>query len=204
MLDINAASSILQFISQNHTTIRELVVFVLHNSSFSQHPLVLDIIQHPHDLLSCISDTCHQPPLIDWAIELANRSHVKSIQELSGKENGWHFGALHASVAQIQDFRLEEMAQKMRSTAPALWNTIISLLCVNNKPLRHQLSRDALLQDPDSMNIDDDSEEDDESQFWVGLDSMDTGCTDSPSEHPSKMTVREAITNLVRILTPSL
>jgi hypothetical protein len=43
-------------------------------------------------------------PIVDWALNLADRRHSKSVQHLSRVQNGWHFSALHTSAEQIQEF----------------------------------------------------------------------------------------------------
>ncbi|KAJ7105154.1 hypothetical protein C8R44DRAFT_529514, partial [Mycena epipterygia] len=49
----------------------------------------------------------------------------------------WHFGAMHASATQLEDFQIEEMAAEMKSIAGDLWNLLHLLFIMmqsrNNK-----------------------------------------------------------------------
>ncbi|KAJ7928378.1 hypothetical protein B0H13DRAFT_1860573 [Mycena leptocephala] len=54
--------------------------------------------------------------------------------EISPTDNGWHFSAANTSAAQLQDFRIEDMATKMKTFAPELWDLLGLLLSANHQP----------------------------------------------------------------------
>jgi hypothetical protein len=111
--------------------------------------------------------------MTQWAHDLVNRSHTKSVQELSSIRNGWHFNALHTSVHQINDFRIEDMAQDIKLSAPHLWNTIYTLLSTELKPLQHQHSQDSV---DETIWAEDDKYE---AEFWKSI-----GDEDVPGDTP--------------------
>ncbi|KAJ7908542.1 hypothetical protein B0H13DRAFT_2233244 [Mycena leptocephala] len=60
------------------------------------------------------------------------RSHyAQLIRDLADKENGWHFSAANTSAKQLQDFRIEDMAMRMKALAPELWDLLGLLLSAN-------------------------------------------------------------------------
>ncbi|KZP32766.1 hypothetical protein FIBSPDRAFT_907052 [Athelia psychrophila] len=60
---------------------------------------------------------------------------------MSHKSNGWHFGALRASEAKLTDFRIEDMAKKMKAMAPELWAMLGLMLSANH--MRWEEDREA-------------------------------------------------------------
>jgi hypothetical protein len=170
MLNTQSAAAILHCFHLNNTTICEFIAFIIQEPMFEHHSLVLDVIQYPTEILSALADhsTMHQP-VLTWALNLVNTSHIKSIQNLANKSNGWHFTALHASVEQINDFFLEDMACQMQTIASGLWTTIIKFLSADLKQVKQRISQDSITESMD-LNHDDTDEEDDEAQFWVRLD----------------------------------
>jgi len=64
-------------------------------------------------------------------------------------ENVWHFGALQASVQKLQEFQIEDMAQKMEELALELWD-LLGLMLSANKQQTERLVKTR------SQDIDDD------------------------------------------------
>ncbi|KAJ7076755.1 hypothetical protein B0H15DRAFT_925103 [Mycena belliarum] len=64
------------------------------------------------------------------ALETASRTQLEAVLDiyLADKENGWHFSAANTSAAQLQEFRIEDMATKMKTLAPELWDLFGLLL----------------------------------------------------------------------------
>lgn len=54
--------------------------------------------------------------------------YAQAITELTKKEHGWHFNALRATPEQLRDYKVEDMAKKMQTVAPELWELIGMLL----------------------------------------------------------------------------
>ena len=160
MLERHKADYILQAFNNCGSTITDLLTTVSCDATVSDHPLVHDITNNALDIISALH---HHPlahhPITKWAHDLVNRSFVKSIRDLSSVDNGWHFSAVNASVRQINNFRIEDIAQRIHSTAPALWNTVYSLLVSSSTAASHhesQLDADGTAEDA----------EDSEAQLW--------------------------------------
>ncbi|KAH9929412.1 uncharacterized protein B0H18DRAFT_1209856, partial [Fomitopsis serialis] len=63
-----------------------------------------------------------------WAHQEMKAHYHRVARELTDKDNGWHLGAVHMKAEQVLDFRIEDMAARMRSLAPELWELIVFLL----------------------------------------------------------------------------
>ncbi|KAF8144248.1 hypothetical protein K438DRAFT_1488274, partial [Mycena galopus ATCC 62051] len=60
--------------------------------------------------------------------------YAESICNLAGKENGWRFSAANTSAKQLENFRIEDMATKMKKLAPGIWDLLGLLLSANSMP----------------------------------------------------------------------
>ncbi|KAL6297985.1 hypothetical protein BKA93DRAFT_813167 [Sparassis latifolia] len=65
---------------------------------------------------------------VDWTLQLARSCYSGAVQMLTRKEHGWHFSAANTKPEQIHDFRIEDMAEKMRTITPDLWEMVHFLL----------------------------------------------------------------------------
>ena len=143
--------------------------------------------------------------VVDWALRLADRCHSKSVPRLSRVQNGWHFSALHTSVEQIQEFRLEDFVVTVQAEEPGLWRTVTNLLAADNKLTRRRSSLNLVdnLADADAKDDDEDKE-----QFWVGLDTGDVGAGESDPDNPrasvlwSQLTKDQRHTKIISLVCP--
>jgi hypothetical protein len=85
--------------------------------------ILLAFYEHPQSSKSTLA----------WVNDLVKSRYVESVRELAKKENGWHFGALQASAKKPQEFRIEDMAQKMEDLAPELWDLLGLMLSTDER-----------------------------------------------------------------------
>jgi hypothetical protein len=76
-----------------------------------------------------------------WENDLLKSRYAESIWELAKKENVWHFGALRASAKKPQEFRIEDMAQKMEDLAPELWDLLGLMLSADKRQTGQKFER---------------------------------------------------------------
>ncbi|KAJ7801344.1 hypothetical protein B0H14DRAFT_2253698, partial [Mycena olivaceomarginata] len=77
------------------------LVSILRHSSFTEHPMVLDLLTHSDDILNALlKHPKSAQSTLSWANNIIKHKYAASIRELSQKKNGWHFDALHAKAAQ--------------------------------------------------------------------------------------------------------
>ncbi len=74
--------------------------------------------------------------IIDWAIEQACGRFRSEILHISRVESGLHFNASQACTADILNFDLEEIAQRLEVLAPCTWHMVQGLL--NSNPVACQ------------------------------------------------------------------
>ena len=143
MLNTQKVSAILQFMSDSGTTISEFLSYILEDQDFDNHPALQDIKDNIKAILSSLFD--HRTlryPVLQWALMVVNCDHARSIQNLTRTSEGWHFSASNASADQIQDFQLEDMAERMENTTPHLWKTVNGLLSADPKQVQRRSSQD--------------------------------------------------------------
>jgi hypothetical protein len=68
-----------------------------------------------------------------WAHGKIKTEYAQLIRDLADKDNGWHFSAANTSAKQLQDFRIEDMAARMKALAPELWDLLGLLLSANHQ-----------------------------------------------------------------------
>ncbi|KAH9917708.1 uncharacterized protein B0H18DRAFT_938256 [Fomitopsis serialis] len=72
------------------------------------------------------------------------RQYHRSVCELADKDNGWHLGVVHMKAQQVLDFRIEDMAARMRELAPELWELVSFVLSGNELWAQPQVENVAL------------------------------------------------------------
>jgi hypothetical protein len=122
---------VLMCLRDNAITASQFFLTLLTDPEYSLLPASLDLRSHSNEILSALDQT--PKPLeadveMSNAIETVQRRIRSEIEDLTLVEYGWHFAAIHATAAQLEDFQVKEMARKMRRMAPVLWNLLGSIL----------------------------------------------------------------------------
>ncbi|KAF8196219.1 hypothetical protein K438DRAFT_1586070, partial [Mycena galopus ATCC 62051] len=106
-----------------------VVVSILRHLDFSEHPAVDDLLAHSEDVLDAF---LHHPrtsqSTLKWARGVIKSKYAQFIRDLADIDNAWHFLAANTSAKQLQNFRIEDMAARMRDLAPDLWDMLGILL----------------------------------------------------------------------------
>jgi hypothetical protein len=100
---------------------------------------------------------------LEWASDMMKAQYAQSIQELTKTEHGWHFSALRASAKQLEDFRIEDMAEKMQQLAPELWDMLGVVLSADRRQIRTKTGFSDE-QEPDGDQVMGDEDETDNAQ----------------------------------------
>ncbi|KAF7969309.1 hypothetical protein HWV62_27741 [Athelia sp. TMB] len=126
--------SYLQKLEEWNITASQVVLTLLKDDDLREHALTEDLVSHTRDILSAFQNhPASSKSAMEWAGEVMRKTYAQSIREMSHKNNGWHFGALHTSAAQLRDFRIEDMAEKMKRMAPELWAMLGLMLAANGR-----------------------------------------------------------------------
>jgi hypothetical protein len=206
MLDRKITATILQCISENNATIYQFLVSILQDPQLQEHSIVLHFLDTAVDFLTGLSGhPVMQQPVQDWALAIVNRNHSRSLQSLTSKSHGWHFTALTASVQQIHEFKLEDMAKVIQTAAPGLWKTITSLLSADPKQVRRRKSNDHVSNA--AVDVPEENGEEDEADLWVGaegeLENPTDGRTSNNTTRQKMQEQQDAIIALAGVPLPS-
>jgi hypothetical protein len=105
-------------------TASQFLLALLNNHGFYNHP-ANDIPGQSEEILNAfLSHPNTSVSTFTWALDISTKKYTQSIRFLAQKSNGWHFNAYRASAKQLEDFRIEGMANNMRELAPELWDLL--------------------------------------------------------------------------------
>ncbi|KAG1849658.1 hypothetical protein DFJ58DRAFT_662285 [Suillus subalutaceus] len=66
--------------------------------------------------------------VLSWAIALVHTELCREVAELSLQQHGLHFRATSVTVEQLETLLIDQLAMKMKTVAPHLWNLMMALL----------------------------------------------------------------------------
>jgi len=143
-------------------SVSNYVITLLEHQMLEEHPCTVDLINNADKIIEAFSyHPRSRSSAFNWAAATMKKKYSESIKSLISNEE-WHFNASHASAKQLEDFRIEDMALKMKELAPDLWLMLDILLMGTRIPLPELLSTDhdgdhIMSATEDSENIDTDS-----------------------------------------------
>ena len=142
-MDIRSVSqrkNILAHLENGNIKLADLVVDVLMCAP-ANHPypsLLADLVNNCHTILNTLHthSRCNKKTLT-WGHTVMSKHYADMIGELAHDDSRWHFNATHAQPAQIQDFRLEDMAETIQCEYPLLWSLMFRLVtgCLDTEPI---------------------------------------------------------------------
>ena len=179
------------FACHSELTISDFILTLLGDSNLKTHPCTLMLVKNMSNIITALSRHSHSAgSAFAWANDIVKKKYIESIKELTRNED-WHFNASHASAQDLDDFHIEDMALKMKSLAPDLWNILGLLLSSDQRSRRqnNQLMEDSVAGDDGlweglpEIAMTDDGETVDENGAFIQLDPhkkavrRDTICT---------------------------
>ena len=109
-------------------TVSESVLALLDDPTLETHPCTLALVKDAGNIITALLQPLHcTSSVFTWANKIVKKRYINSIKELTCNED-WHFNASHASAVNLEDFHIEDMALKMKSLAPDLWDILGLLL----------------------------------------------------------------------------
>jgi hypothetical protein len=136
-----------------NVTASDFVLTLLERDSLQANTCTQSLLDNTERIIEAFSkNPVSAPSTYAWARKAIQKSTTQAIKILTANDD-WHFNAEHASAADLEDFKIEEMAARMKKLAPDLW-TLLQIL----------LSRDEIDVDGDQVMDDlSDADEFDES-----------------------------------------
>lgn len=131
-------------------TASDVVLALLKAPDLQEHPLSQDLVSRTEEVLSAFRSNPHSSQsTMEWANSAIKAKYAGSIRAMTDVRNGWHFGAATASAEQLQDFRIEEMAEKMQEMAPELWDMLGLMLSADARQTKKRTQSQAASRDAD-------------------------------------------------------
>jgi hypothetical protein len=161
----------LESLETHNVTISQLVLSLLQDPMLQNQVAVDNLVSHTTEILAALEvHPRTSKETLKWASNLMKAWYASSIRELTRKEHGWHFSALQASAKQLEDFQIEDMAEKMQTLAPELWDMLGEVLSADRKQSR---TRAGLSDEPDL----------DGDQLMYNVGNIDDALTGGHEEH---------------------
>ncbi|KAJ7696404.1 hypothetical protein B0H14DRAFT_2159062, partial [Mycena olivaceomarginata] len=109
-------------------TASDFVVTLLERDSLQNHPCTVSLIDNTTQIIDAFyKNTRSSKSTYAWARKEIQKKTKESIKVLTANDE-WHFNAQNASAADLEDFKIEQMAADMKELAPDLWNLLQILL----------------------------------------------------------------------------
>ncbi|KAH0834264.1 hypothetical protein J3R83DRAFT_11620 [Lanmaoa asiatica] len=107
----------------------DFIVVLLTHPAYKSHPTANHLVANAEMVFKALMGhpTAHNK-ILDQCFHIVEESYLQEIQDLASEDSGSHFGAASATIQQLEEFRVEEMARTMEIHAPRIWNMLESLL----------------------------------------------------------------------------
>jgi hypothetical protein len=108
--------------------------YIHHLTHSSEHTVTCQeaqksLIDHAVSICSNLANYLPtRPSVISWTIKTAKQLFRKDVSELTQEQHGLHFHASKASSSYLEGSFMEESEEKMKKSAPLLWDLVYSLL----------------------------------------------------------------------------
>ena len=181
--------AILQTLESYQFNLSELLLSLLQSPLHSDHPAHQHLSQDISKILSSLflHPRYHEQTRL-WVCKTSAELYAKRIGELSAKGNGWHFSAIHASPAQIQEFHIHDLAKDIHAQAPEIWDLLGAML-TTNATQHSDLKCSPVGGDIPHNN----AEDDDDMIYWNELaDTNEDEATEMESD-PDETTTKKAL-----------
>ena len=190
---------VIKSLETHNVTASNLVLLLLQDNRLQDLPCTQNLINQADEILQAFYEhPKSSKSALTWASDLMKSRYAASVRELANKENGWHFGALRASAQKLQEFRIENMAQKMEELAPELWD-LLGLMLSADKRQTERIAK-AKLRDADGDQVMGDAEEDERDD--VVVDDVNIEDASNPNysrNHRGAAERREALVTIVSL-----
>ncbi|KAH0831256.1 hypothetical protein J3R83DRAFT_13889 [Lanmaoa asiatica] len=158
----------------------DFIVVLLTHPAYKSHPTANHLVANAEMVFKALMGhpTAHNK-ILDQCFHIVEESYLQEIQDLASEDSGSHFGAASATIQQLEEFRVEEMARTMEIHAPRIWNMLESLL-----QAKQQRGKSSELKSAESLDQDrEDLWTHTADALWNEVDEVDLPETWSYMEH---------------------
>lgn len=120
-------------LDRERVTASHFVLTLLERDSLQDHPCTIDLLDNTTQIIDAFSKNPRSATsTYAWARKAIQKKTTESIKILTANDD-WHFNAEHAVAADLEDFKIEQMAAEMKALAPDLWSLLQLLLVRDSK-----------------------------------------------------------------------
>jgi hypothetical protein len=185
--------SILHAFESTGITPSAFLINLMTQTKYKNHTFINDLSSNATDLCSRLK-MVNGSAVTTWAVKVTRESYGSELQSLISESPEWRFSALHASARKVEEFKIDEMAGKIKVRAPMLWSLLGSLLSIHN----------IIAPEPDSQE----EEVSSDSELWEhfgdidieGMIEMIKDDDQGTARQRRKAAKKEAILTVVRLL----
>ncbi|ETW78198.1 hypothetical protein HETIRDRAFT_326030 [Heterobasidion irregulare TC 32-1] len=124
--------AVLAALAAQEINLADFLISLLGNPYYQDHPVLINLIARSGDLCTVFyKNRTSSGIIIQWALDTAKQYHSSEILALSDPEHGWHFGAVNATIEQLENFKIEQMAKDLERLSLETWNLLGAILWVS-------------------------------------------------------------------------
>ncbi|KAF8120000.1 hypothetical protein EV363DRAFT_1408618 [Boletus edulis] len=127
-------SPLLDALENGPINVAEFVVALLTNPAYEGHPVVADLGTHAEKIFGAfLQHSATHGKFIQQSFAVVEEAYLQEVRALASEDSGSHFGAATATVQQLEEFDVEEMAHTMETRAPRMWHMLESVLLTRHE-----------------------------------------------------------------------
>ncbi|KAG6884204.1 hypothetical protein C0992_006774 [Termitomyces sp. T32_za158] len=146
-MDLHKITCILDSFKAQKISISDFLIHIVSDQSFYGDTLVQDLSHNATRLLSALTEHLqkieHTVDINDSIFGLLKSQLCSDVKKLITHGDEWQFGASSARAHQLEEFQLDQMADKMARISPCLWNILETLLSSTQKASSSSQSLDS-------------------------------------------------------------
>ncbi|KAI5982307.1 hypothetical protein EDD15DRAFT_2377924 [Pisolithus albus] len=123
---------VFEALDQCQMSVAGLIMTLLTCPQYENHPFVVELVERCGEVFNAF--LCHsagQHKFAAHSFRMVENTYLQELCSLASDDNGQHFRASSASTKQLEEFSLQQMAQKIEEGAPKWWSLLGSLLDQN-------------------------------------------------------------------------
>ena len=124
--------AVLAALAAQKINLADFLISLLGNPYYQDHPVLINLTAWSGDLCTAFYKNRRSSGIIiQWALNTAKQYHSSKILALSDSKHGWHFGAVNATIEQLENFKIEQMAKDLERLSLEMWNLLGAMLKAN-------------------------------------------------------------------------
>lgn len=134
--------AILEELEARDIQVSTFIVNLLTSPRFQTNPAAANLVDNVEHILHCFLHHIETRSTVEnWSEGIARKLYASELTELTKERSGLHFNARNATAEQLQPFKIEVIAEKMKDTAPRLCSLVAGLLDADEELSRRRERR---------------------------------------------------------------